>query len=214
MSTGAFFTTWRMPVCADRPTGCPWAVVLLMLCFAGACGPAESRVAPGGTGGLAAVAQEAPGETPAGRGGGAAPAPPETPVVAAKAPAVGDGKVREISFDDLTLPLEKGAPYTPAILPPAVDALQGQSVRIRGYILPSFQQRGITQFVLVRDNMECCFGPGALLHDCVVVRMRPGKSADFSIRPVAVAGSFRIEELKGPDGKHLAIYGIDGDAVE
>ncbi|RLS83763.1 MAG: DUF3299 domain-containing protein [Planctomycetota bacterium] len=201
-------------MCADRPTGCPWAVVLLMLCFAGACGPAESRVAPGGTGGLAAVAQEAPGETPAGRGGGAAPAPPETPVVAAKAPAVGDGKVREISFDDLTLPLEKGAPYTPAILPPAVDALQGQSVRIRGYILPSFQQRGITQFVLVRDNMECCFGPGALLHDCVVVRMRPGKSADFSIRPVAVAGSFRIEELKGPDGKHLAIYGIDGDAVE
>ena len=214
MSTGAFFTTWRMPVCADRPTGCPWAVVLLMLCFAGACGPAESRVAPGGTGGLAAVAQEAPGETPAGRGGGAAPAPPETPVVAAKAPAVGDGKVREISFDDLTLPLEKGAPYTPAILPPAVDALQGQSVRIRGYILPSFQQRGITQFVLVRDNMECCFGPGALLHDCVVVRMRPGKSADFSIRPVAVAGSFRIEELKGPDGKHLAVYAIDGDAVE
>ena len=201
-------------MCADRPTGCPWAVVLPMLCFAVACGPEESRVAPVGSGGSAAVMKEAPGETPSGRGGGAAPAPPETPVVAAKAPAVGDGKVREITFDDLTLPLAKGEPYTPAILPPAVDALQGQSVRIRGYILPSFQQRGITQFVLVRDNMECCFGPGALLHDCVVVRMRPGKSADFSIRPVAVAGSFRIEELKGPDGKHLAIYCIDGDAVE
>ena len=208
MSTGAFFTTWRMPVCADRPTGCPWAVVLPMLCFAVACGPAESRVAPVGSRGSAAVMKEAPGETPS---GGGAPAPP---VIAAKAPAVGDGRVREITFDDLTLPLAKGEPYTPAILPPAVDALQGQSVRIRGYILPSFQQRGITQFVLVRDNMECCFGPGALLHDCVVVRMRPGKSADFSIRPVAVAGSFRIEELKGPDGKHLAIYGIDGDAVE
>ena len=198
-------------MCADRPTGCPWAVVLPMLCFAVACGPVESRVAPVGSGGSAAVMKEAPGETPSSRGGGAAPAPP---VVAAKAPAVGDGKVREISFDDLTLPLAKGEPYNPAILPPAVDALQGHSVRIRGYILPSFQQRGITQFVLVRDNMECCFGPGALLHDCVVVRMRPGKSADFSIRPVAVAGSFRIEELKGPDGKHLAIYAIDGDAVE
>jgi len=182
-----------------------------MLCFAVACGPAESRVAPVGSGASAAVTKEATGETPSGRGGGAAA---ETSVVAAKVPAVGDGKVREITFDDLTLPLAKGEPYTPAILPPAVDALQGQSVRIRGYILPSFQQRGITQFVLVRDNMECCFGPGALLHDCVVVRMRPGKSADFSIRPVAVAGSFRIEELKGPDGKHLAIYGIDGDAVE
>ncbi len=203
-------------MCADRPTGCPWAVVLPMLCFAVACGSAESRVAPGGAGGSAAGAKETPGGTPSGPGGGAAPAASEAPVVAAKVPsaAVGDGKVREITFDDLTLPLKKGEPYTPAILPPAVDALQGHVVRIRGYILPSFQQRGITQFVLVRDNMECCFGPGALLHDCVVVRMRPGKSADFSIRPVAVAGSFRIEELKGPDGKHLAIYGIDGDAVE
>jgi hypothetical protein len=44
--------------------------------------------------------------------------------------------------------------------------------------------------------------------------MRPGKSADFSIRPVAVSGTFRIEELKGPDGRHLAIYAIDGDEVK
>jgi hypothetical protein len=44
--------------------------------------------------------------------------------------------------------------------------------------------------------------------------MRPGRSTDFSIRPVAVAGAFRIAELKGPDGKHLAVYAIDGDAVD
>ena len=97
--------------------------------------------------------------------------------------------------------------------PEAVRALERQRVRIRGYILPSFQQRGITQFVLVRDNMECCFGPGALLHDCVVVRMLPGRSTDFSIRPVAVSGTFRVDELKGPDGKHLAVYAIDGEEV-
>ena len=143
----------------------------------------------------------------------AVPAAPSVPVAVAP-PAKRDDKVREISFDDVKLPLAKGDPYTPEILPPAVKALEQQRVRIRGYILPSFQQRGITQFVLVRDNMECCFGPGALLHDCVVVRMRPGKSADFSIRPVAVSGTFRIEELKGPDGRHLAIYAIDGDEVK
>jgi hypothetical protein len=44
--------------------------------------------------------------------------------------------------------------------------------------------------------------------------MRPGKTADFSIRPVAVAGTFKLEELKAPDGTHLAIYGLDGDEVE
>jgi hypothetical protein len=31
---------------------------------------------------------------------------------------------------------------------------------------------------------------------------------------VAVSGTFRIEELKGPDGRHLAIYAIDGDEVK
>jgi hypothetical protein len=110
--------------------------------------------------------------------------------------------------------MQKGDPFTRDLLPQRVTALERQPVRIRGYILPSFQQTGLTQFVLVRDNQECCFGPGAALHDCVVVRMRPGKTANFSIRPVAVAGTFRVDELRGPDGKHLAIYALDGEAVE
>lgn len=196
----------------DRNARRSWALAVPMISAAIGCAPAESRVASPQR--SAAVATETTSGTAGDRAQGAA-AGAAAPVVPVRPPAVapGDGKVREITFDDLKLPLEKGEPFDRGILPPTVDALQGHSVRIRGYILPSFQQRGITQFVLVRDNMECCFGPGALLHDCVVVRMRPGKSADFSIRPVAVAGSFRIEELKGPDGKHLAVYAIDGDEV-
>jgi hypothetical protein len=129
-------------------------------------------------------------------------------------PAAHSGPVREITFDDIKLEMEKGAPFTRDLLPRRVTALEQERVRIRGYILPSFQQAGLTQFVLVRDNQECCFGPGAALHDCVVVRMLPGRSTTFSIRPVAVAGRFRVEELRGPDGKHLAIYSLDGEAVD
>jgi hypothetical protein len=123
------------------------------------------------------------------------------------------GAIRDISFDDIKFEMEKGAPFTRDLLPQRVTDLERQRIRIRGYILPSFQQTGLSQFVLVRDNMECCFGPGAALYDCVVVRMQPGKTADFSIRPVAVAGTFRLEELRGPDGKHLAIYALDGEDV-
>lgn len=132
---------------------------------------------------------------------------PDPPRRAATAP-------REITFDDIKLDMEKGAPFTRDLLPKRVTALAGEPIRIRGYILPSFQQTGLTQFVLVRDNQECCFGPGAALHDCIVVRMRPGVTASFSIRPVAVAGTFRINELRAPDGTHLAIYGMDGDEVQ
>lgn len=121
---------------------------------------------------------------------------------------------REVTFDDIKLDMEKGAPFTRTLLPKRVTALAGEPIRIRGYILPSFQQTGLTQFVLVRDNQECCFGPGAALHDCIVVRMNPGKTTSFSIRPVAVAGTFRIDELKAPDGSHLAIYAMDGHEVK
>ena len=154
-------------------------------------------------------------------GCGRAPVGPAGPPVAVASGTVAPaavpapaGKPREITFDDIKLDMQKGDPFTRDLLPKRVTALERQPVRIRGYILPSFQQAGLTQFVLVRDNQECCFGPGAALHDCVVVRMRPGKTANFSIRPVAVAGTFRVDELRGPDGRHLAIYALDGETVE
>ena len=121
---------------------------------------------------------------------------------------------REITFDDIKFEMEKGSAFSRDLLPKRVTALERERVRIRGYILPSFQQTGLTQFVLVRDNMECCFGPGAALYDCIVVRMAPGKTANFSIRPVAVTGAFHVEELRGPDGRHLAIYSLDGEDVQ
>lgn len=168
------------------------ALACLAIFFCGGCGAAPARPA-------AAPPQPA-----------AADRAPRAPVAA----PVSAGRPREITFDDIKLEMQKGDPFTRDLLPTRVTALERQPVRIRGYILPSFQQTGLTQFVLVRDNQECCFGPGAALHDCVVVRMRPGRTANFSIRPVAVAGTFRVDELRGPDGKHLAIYALDGDAVE
>jgi hypothetical protein len=142
------------------------------------------------------------------------PASATTTAAPRRPPPPRSGIPREISFDDIKFDMEKGAPFTSDLLPERVTALEQERIRIRGYILPSFQQTGLTQFVLVRDNMECCFGPGAALYDCVVVRMQPGKTANFSIRPVAVSGVFRLEELKGPDGKHLAIYSLDGETVQ
>src|SRR5215212_1719661 len=101
-------------------------------------------------------------------------------------------KVKGISFDDIKLDLKKDQPFKQELLTSAVKKLDGKVVRIRGYILPSFQQSGIKQFVLVRDNMECCFGPGAALHDCIVVEMSAGTTTDFTVRPVTVEGKFSV----------------------
>jgi hypothetical protein len=120
--------------------------------------------------------------------------------------------VREISFDTIKFDMEKGEPFERSMLTDAIEKLNGGRVRIRGYMLPSFQQTGIKQFVLVRDNQECCFGPGAALFDCIIVDMGE-QTTNFSVRPVAVEGTFSIREFKGPDDTHLAIYHLDGERV-
>jgi hypothetical protein len=120
----------------------------------------------------------------------------------------------DITFDTIKLDMKKEEPFRSTMITPKIQAIEGRRVRIRGYILPSFQQTGLTQFVLVRDNMQCCFGPGAAIYDCIVVEMQPGRSTDFTIRPVAVEGVFAVHEFKDPDGKTLAIYHLDGEAVQ
>jgi len=122
--------------------------------------------------------------------------------------------VKDVTFDDIALELKKGDPYSSSLLTDKVKALDGKTIRIRGFILPSFQQTGIKAFILVRDNMECCFGPGALLHDCVVVEMTPPATATYTTRAVSVQGNFTIRELKAPDGSYLAIYHLDGTEVK
>jgi hypothetical protein len=117
------------------------------------------------------------------------------------------------TFDDIRFEMTVGAPFRREMLTDAIEALAGQRIRIRGYILPTAQRSGIKQFVLVRDNQECCFGPGAALYDCILVEMQAGKTAEYSIRPVAVEGRFDIREVVGPDGKHWAIYRLDAESV-
>ena len=130
----------------------------------------------------------------------------------------------DINFDDLSFKIEKDAKFKPALLTDEIKKLDGVKVKLRGYILPStlFKETDIDQFVLVRDNQECCFGPGAALFDCVIVEMVPGKTTDFVTRPVTVEGKFKIdtEKYKYPNGvgprgaSHFAIFKIDGVNVK
>jgi len=130
----------------------------------------------------------------------------------------------EINFDDLKFEIEKDAPFEEAMLTEEIKQLAGKKVKLRGYILPAtlYKETNIEQFVLVRDNQECCFGPGAALFDCVMVKMQDGETTDFVTRPVTVEGKFKIdtESYKYPGGKgprgatHLAIFQIDGISVK
>ena len=134
-----------------------------------------------------------------------------TPI--APAPVAAPGEIVDKGFDDIKFDMVKGDPFRREMLTPKIEALFGQRIRIRGFILPPPQRKGLKKFVLVRDNMECCFGPGAALFDCIVVDMDPGQTAEFSIRPIAVEGVLTLEEIFLPTGKHLAIYHLQASSA-
>ena len=198
------------------------ALVLSAGIFAlGGCNSAQ--VGAGGT-----VAADRPPQAADTGAAGQAPAASETPISAANIatpprPKLKPGARTKVlgkagdrsydkTFDDLRFEMTVGEKFQRSMLTAEIEQLNGQKVRIRGYILPTPQKHGITQFVLVRDNQECCFGPGAALYDCILVEMNPGVTADFTIRPIAVEGKFEVREFV-IDGKHLAIYNMEGESA-
>jgi hypothetical protein len=138
---------------------------------------------------------------------------PVTPSPATSTPARPQA-IRDISFDAVKLNLKKGDPFKRSLITPAIEKLDGNRIRIRGYILPPFQQTGLAHFVLVRDNMACCFGPGAAIYDSMIVDLRPGVTTDYTVSPVAVEGTFNIHEVEGPGGNAISIYHVTGEKVE
>lgn len=130
----------------------------------------------------------------------------------------------EINFDDLKFDIEKDGVFDESMWTKRLKLINGKKVKLRGYILPSstYQSKGFKQFVLVRDNQECCFGPGAAIYDCVFVTMVGENTADFATRPVTVEGKFVLdpETYKYPGGKgpggasHMAVFRIDGVSVK
>ncbi|MEI7462146.1 MAG: DUF3299 domain-containing protein [Pirellula sp.] len=146
------------------------------------------------------------------------PGPPKTERQLAEERKARDAakKRGEITFDDLKFDIEKDGEYKPEMITPAIKDLEKKTLKIRGFILPNsvFQTNGIKQFVLVRDNRECCFGPGAAIYDCVWVEMAAGKTATFSTQVVTVKGKFAIDEetFKNTDG--YAIFKMTAEEVK
>jgi hypothetical protein len=202
----------------------PWMLagtLMLAATAAGCDGAASARIA--GEQSDAASGAVAGDASAAGVGtsevsGTSANAAPKTRAIAAKregnALAPGADGFIETSFDDLKFPMEKTEAFLESMFTDRVKTLFDRKIRLRGYMYPTLRKRGLKQFVLVRDNMECCFGPGAALYDCVLVTMAEGATAKYSIYPVAVEGTFRFETLPGPEGRPLAIYQMAGDLVE
>lgn len=121
-----------------------------------------------------------------------------------------------ITFDNLMFDMKPTDIFDPKMINDSVRALFGKKVKLRGYIHPAsvMVEKGFTQFIFVRDDQACCFGPGALLYDNVVVKMKPGKTANFSVLPIAVEGVMSFQETGKFGNQPASVFRIDADSAE
>ena len=114
----------------------------------------------------------------------------------------------DLSFDDVKFDIEKDGDYEEEMLTDFIRNLVGEKIKIRGYMRPAFKQSGLKTFIFVRDNQECCFGPGAALFDCMIAKMKRGRTADYTVRPIAIEGTFYLKELHDAEGKVRAVFRV------
>ena len=131
----------------------------------------------------------------------------------------GRPRATRVNFDDLNLlnvlNMEPVPPDAADRFPDWMRQLDGKTVRIRGFMYPTFDSAGLTSFILARDTESCCFGPGARIYNFVTVVMKDGVTTDYiQNRPFDVLGTFRIAPVNR-DGEWMRLYKMtDATVIE
>lgn len=99
------------------------------------------------------------------------------------------------------------------VLPPSAMELNGKKVFIKGYMYPGKALDGIKQFVLCRDQGDCCFGGKPKITDRIEVTLADPLRISHTSRLVRVAGTFRVEPTQTADGLGAVLYHLDGEYV-
>ncbi|MES2790951.1 MAG: DUF3299 domain-containing protein [Planctomycetota bacterium] len=135
----------------------------------------------------------------------------------------GPNKSARVSFDDIdvekVLNTKKLSLDLPKQMPEWLKKLDGQRIRLRGYMHPqsAFQEDGLKRFVLCRDTSFCCFGPNPTIYYLVEVTMKSGVSTSYiENKAFDVEGVFHIkpEVLDGTDEVDRFYYLDDAQVIK
>lgn len=100
----------------------------------------------------------------------------------------------------------------PNMIPVTAVKMDGRDVLLKGFMYPGKQQHGIRQFLLVRDQGDCCFGGNPKITDRVLVQLADKRGIEFTARQRKIAGRFSIRPSGSADVEGGVIYHLE-DAV-
>jgi hypothetical protein len=97
-------------------------------------------------------------------------------------------------------------------IPEKVKELNGKTVNITGFMLPiDFDSGVVKSFMLLNNQMGCCFGVLPRVNEFIYVEMPEGKSTKYLTDiPLRVTGRLEVVDLNLVGG----IYSMTADRVE
>lgn len=129
----------------------------------------------------------------------------------------GPGGALRVAYDDLDLlkilNMEPVTADADTYFPKWLTNLDGQRIRIRGYMMPTFESTGLERFVMARDTGLCCFGRNPKVYDLISVELKSDKPTDYiHLRPFDVVGTLKVE-LVAEDNRPIGLYWIEDAEV-
>ncbi len=100
-------------------------------------------------------------------------------------------------------------------VPPTALEMEGRRIFIKGFIYPGRDKDGIRQFLLVRDQGDCCFGGNPKITDRIEVTLVDPLRLTFTPRLHKVGGTFHVEPSATTMGaKGAVFYHLKADYLE
>jgi len=114
-------------------------------------------------------------------------------------------------FDPLAAPNVK-PPTGEEQIPAVVKSWNGKKVIITGYMVPVKMDKGlVTEFLLMRNTMACCFGGVPSMNEWVIVKMKKGVQPLMDI-PVAFHGVLKVGAMF-ENGYMTGLFELEGEKM-
>jgi hypothetical protein len=144
------------------------------------------------------------------------------PAPASPAASSPDGGVLKLGFDRLSgykfVPPEFDPMSGPKVVPPTgeeqipaeVKHWNGKKALVTGFMLPTKLDNGkATEFLLMANQMACCYGAVPNMNDWVIVRIPAGTPIVQDV-PIAFRGTLKVGAMY-ENGYMTGIYELDAD---
>lgn len=97
------------------------------------------------------------------------------------------------------------------VFPDRIRALHGQKVALTGYMIAAaWKKDRVTNFMLVRDLLACCYGGSPEPDEWVDVHMEGRGSHSYQFVPVVTRGVFHLQGVADDAGYATGAFRIDG----